>query len=113
MGVYPAGSVVQLTDDRYAIVTHVNSQRPMKPRVLVHDERVPRDEALLLNLAQHDGLGIRRSLPLTQLPEDSKAYLTPPPRVAYCFEPLQNPVPMGAVAAAGAAGAMGSLAGHA
>jgi hypothetical protein len=99
MGVYPAGSVVQLTDDRYAIVTHVNSQRPMKPRVLVHDERVPRDEALLLNLAQHDGLGIRRSLPLMQLPEESRAYLTPPPRVAYFFEPMLHPTPMGGLAA--------------
>jgi hypothetical protein len=50
MGVYPPGSVVQLTDDRYAMVMQVNSSRPLKPRVLVHDPKVPRDEALLLDL---------------------------------------------------------------
>ena len=37
MGVYPPGSVVQLTDDRFALVTNVNSTRPLKPRVLVYD----------------------------------------------------------------------------
>jgi putative nucleotidyltransferase with HDIG domain len=95
MGVYPAGSVVQLTDDRYAIVTHVNSLRPMKPRVLVHEPAVPRDEALLLNLAEQGELGIRRSLPLQQLPEPARAYLTPPPRVAYCFEPMPSPARAG------------------
>jgi hypothetical protein len=44
--------VVQLTDDRYALVMQVNSSRPLKPRVLVHDPKVPRDEALLLDLEQ-------------------------------------------------------------
>ena len=37
MGVYPPGSVVQLTDDRYGLVMAVNSARPLKPSVLVHD----------------------------------------------------------------------------
>ncbi|MBS0593696.1 MAG: DUF3391 domain-containing protein, partial [Proteobacteria bacterium] len=50
MGVYPAGSVVQLTDDRYAIVMSVNSTRPLKPNVLVHDPATPREEALYLSL---------------------------------------------------------------
>ena len=45
MGVYPPGSVVQLTDDRFALVTSVNSARPLKPKVLVHDARVPSSEA--------------------------------------------------------------------
>jgi hypothetical protein len=44
MGVYPAGSVVQLTDDRFAMVIAVNSSRPLKPRVMVHEPGVPRDE---------------------------------------------------------------------
>jgi HD-GYP domain-containing protein (c-di-GMP phosphodiesterase class II) len=52
MGVYPPGSVVQLTDDRFAMVVGVNSSRPLQPRVLVHDPRVPSDEALILDLEQ-------------------------------------------------------------
>ena len=50
MGVYPPGSVVQLVNDRYAMVVSVNSSRPLRPRVIVHDARVPRDEALILDL---------------------------------------------------------------
>jgi putative nucleotidyltransferase with HDIG domain len=86
MGVYPAGSVVQLTDDRYALVVSVNPQRPLKPRVLVHDARVPLDEALVLDLETVPELGIRRSLRAAQLPTATLQYLAPRPRVAYYFE---------------------------
>ena len=87
MGVYPAGSTVQLTDDRYAMVVAVNSSRPLKPRVLVHEAAVPREEALVLDLESVSGLGIRRSLRPVQLPPVTLAYLSPRPRVAYFFEP--------------------------
>ncbi len=87
MGVYPPGSTVQLTDDRFALVVSVNSTRPLKPRVLVHEARVPRDEALVLNLESDPRLGIRRSLKPHQLPAESLNYLSPRPRVAYFFEP--------------------------
>jgi len=94
MGVYPLGSIVQLTDDRYAMVVGVNSSRPLKPRVLVHEARVPRDEALPLDLESTDGIGIRRSLRPQQLPEATLAYLSPRPRVAYFFEPaVRDPNP--------------------
>ena len=91
MGVYPAGSLVQLTDDRFAMVTHINSTRPLKPRVLVHEPRVPREDALLLNLADAPDLGIRRSLTATQLPSAARHYLEPVPRVAYYFDHVGAP----------------------
>jgi putative nucleotidyltransferase with HDIG domain len=91
MGVYPAGSLVQLTDDRYALVVGVNSSRPLKPRVLVHDPRTPRDEALTVDLERADGLGIRRSLGAAKLPPATLEYLAPRQRVAYFFEPLAAP----------------------
>ena len=96
MGVYPPGSVVQLTDDRYAMVVSVNSTRPLKPRVMVHEPRVSRDEALLLNLEAEPRLGIRRSLKPQQLPTESLDYLSPRPRVAYFFEPDLTAVEMAA-----------------
>lgn len=92
MGVYPPGSVVQLTDDRYAMVVSVNSARPLKPRVVVHEPKVPRDEALLLNLELEPRLGIRRSLKPQQLPTESLDYLSPRTRVAYFFEPYTVPL---------------------
>ncbi len=88
MGVYPAGSLVQLTDDRYASVVSVNSSRPLKPRVLVCDTRVPPAEALLVNLDQFHDLGIRRSLKPSQLPAAVRDYLQPRLRMDYFFEPL-------------------------
>ncbi len=88
MGVYPAGSLVQLTDDRFAMVIGVNSSRPLKPCVLVHDTRLSRTEAQLLDLERVPDLGIRRSLPATKLPSATLQVLDPRPRVAYYFEPI-------------------------
>jgi HD-GYP domain-containing protein (c-di-GMP phosphodiesterase class II) len=93
MGVYPAGSLVQLTDDRFAMVMAVNSSRPLKPRVLVHDPRVPADEAMFLDLEHQPQLGIRRSLAPAKLPPAALDYLAPRPRVAYFFEPLRPAEP--------------------
>ena len=90
MGVYPAGSVVQLTDDRYGLVVGVNSSRPLKPRVLVHESGVPRDEALILDLESAGGVGIRRSLKPAALPARTLDYLSPRPRVSYFFEPTHE-----------------------
>ncbi len=91
MGVYPPGSVVQLTDDRYALVTNVNSTRPLKPRVLVYDPDVPADEALHVNLEHQVDLGVRRSLRPRQLPPAVLQYLSPRQRVIYYFEPAGVP----------------------
>ena len=99
MGVYPAGSLVQLTDDRYAMVVGVNSSRPLKPRVLVHEARVPRSDALFLNLEETHNLGIRRSLAAAKLPAAALEYLDPRPRVAYFFEVLSHQRSMAGVAA--------------
>ncbi|MCI1190771.1 DUF3391 domain-containing protein [Calidifontimicrobium sp. SYSU G02091] len=91
MGVYPPGSIVQLTDDRWAMVMTVNSARPLKPRVLVHDRKVPRDEALYLDLEREPSLGIRRSVRPQQLPPDALQYLAPATRVTYFFEAAPPP----------------------
>jgi HD-GYP domain-containing protein (c-di-GMP phosphodiesterase class II) len=90
MGVYPAGSLVQLTDDRYAMVVGVNSSRPLKPRVLVHNEAkaTAANEPQLIDLEQMPDLGIRRSLPASKLPAQALQALDPRPRVSYYFEPI-------------------------
>jgi HD-GYP domain-containing protein (c-di-GMP phosphodiesterase class II) len=101
MGVYPAGSLVQLTDDRYAMVVGVNSSRPLKPRVLVHNgaglasasASTPWRGAApagteMLDLEQIPDLGIRRSLAPAKVPSAALQSLDPRPRVAYYFEPI-------------------------
>lgn len=86
MGVYPPGSIVQLTDDRYALVVAVNSSRPLKPRVMVHDPAVPAEEALSISLEETPTLGIRRSLKAGDLPKAATLYLRPRARFAYFFD---------------------------
>jgi putative nucleotidyltransferase with HDIG domain len=92
MGVYPPGSVVQLVNDRYAIVVSVNSSRPLRPKVIVHDPAVPKERALVLDLETVPELGIRRSLKPSQLPREALSYLSPRQRICYFFE---RAVPLG------------------
>ena len=86
MGVYPPGSVVQLVNDGYAIVVSVNSSRPLRPRIVLHDPQVPKEQALVLDLERAPELAIRRSLRPAQLPRDVLDYLSPRKRVCYFFE---------------------------
>ncbi|MDB5895057.1 MAG: phosphohydrolase [Rhodoferax sp.] len=86
MGVYPPGSVVQLANEGFAIVVSVNSARPLKPRVIVHDVNVPRDEALIVDLEDAPAMGIRRSMKPSQLPRAALEYLSPRPRTCYYYE---------------------------
>ena len=86
MGVYPPGSVVQLNDGRYAIVVSVNSSRPLRPSLLIHDPGIPREDALIINLEQQADLGIKRSIKPNQLPQPVIDYLSPRQRICYFFE---------------------------
>ncbi len=91
MGVYPPGSIVQLVDERYGMVVSVNSSRPLKPRIIVHEQGVTRDEALILDLEHAPGVGIRRSLKPSMLPPAALDFLAPRQRMCYYFEKLVDP----------------------
>lgn len=86
MGVYPPGSVVQLADERYAIVVSVNASSPQKPAVVVFDTAILPYEALILELEHAPGIRIRRSIKPSSLPFDALNYLAPRQRMAYFFE---------------------------
>jgi HD-GYP domain-containing protein (c-di-GMP phosphodiesterase class II) len=86
MGVYPPGSVVQLTDDRWAVVESVNAARPLKPRVTIHEPRRARDELPLTDLATLADLGIRRAAALSQVPRAVAEQLMPRTRHNWYFD---------------------------
>jgi hypothetical protein len=86
MGIYPPGSLVQLSDDRYAMVMTVNSARPLKPHVRVFDPQLSPERAPHLNLEDCPDLGVRRSLKPSQLPARAAEFLAPRRRVAYFFD---------------------------
>jgi hypothetical protein len=68
----------------------VNSARPLKPRVIVHDPGVFKHEALILDLEQTPNVGIRRSLKPAALPPDAMDFLAPRQRVSYFFERVSD-----------------------
>ena len=57
--------------------------------MIVHDAKVPREEALVIDIGEHPGLGIRRSVKPDQLPTPTLHYLAPRQRVVYYFEPAR------------------------
>jgi hypothetical protein len=67
--------------------------RSLRPSVLIHDTKVPRREALIVDLAQRPQLSIRRSVKPLSLPAESMIYLSPRQRVAYFFESSRIPDP--------------------
>jgi putative nucleotidyltransferase with HDIG domain len=97
MGVYPPGSVVELSDRRHAIVTSVNASHPLRPRVLVHGGG-DRDRLQPLDLSHERQVDVLRSLHPSQLPPDSMLLLAPQRRVCYYFEPATDAAGAGEVA---------------
>lgn len=86
LGVYPPGSIVQLSNDALAMVTSVNPKKPLRPWVLVYDESVPKEEAPMLDLEQEPQLTISKSIAPGLLAPKALAYLNPRKRVTYFFD---------------------------
>jgi putative nucleotidyltransferase with HDIG domain len=95
MGVYPPGTVVRLSNEMWAIVTSVNTNKPLKPTVVVYDASIPKEEALLIDLEHEPALSISKTLRPAQLPPEVFDYLSPRRRITYYFDeasPSPNPM---------------------
>ncbi|AVV82003.1 HD family phosphohydrolase [Shewanella putrefaciens] len=84
LGIYPPGSVVELSSGQYAMVMSVNLQKLLCPKILVYDAQVPKDQAPIVDL-ELEGISIVRCLPPAALPEKVHEYLNPRERVSYYF----------------------------
>lgn len=97
MGVYPPGSLVQLTDDRLGVVVSVHSSRPLRPVVLLFDPTLPSEQAPLLDLEQQDATQatILKVLRPQEVSEQVCEYLRVGRRTPYYFtaEPAARPHP--------------------
>lgn len=87
LGVYPPGSIVQLSNEMLGLVLSINPDKPLKPNVLVYDPDVPKDESVIIDMGKENDLNISKSLRPSQLPRDVYAYLSPRKRVTYYFDP--------------------------
>ncbi|BCL68491.1 HD family phosphohydrolase [Vibrio nigripulchritudo] len=85
MGVYPPGTVVQLSNEMVGMVISVNAQNILYPNVLLYDSNVPRNQAPILDLADSELKIVSAILP-NKLPEKVREYLNPRTRISYYFE---------------------------
>ncbi|EGU39257.1 HD-GYP domain-containing protein [Vibrio scophthalmi] len=85
MGVYPPGTVVQLSNEMVGLVISVNSAHILYPNVLIYDPAVPRSQAPIIDLAEKDIKIVNAILP-NKLPEKIKEYLNPRARISYFIE---------------------------
>ena len=86
LGVYPPGSVVKLNNDGVGIVVSVNSAKLLHPTILLYDPEVPKEEALLVNLADEPDLAVVSTLRPVNLPREVFEYLSPRSRISYFAE---------------------------
>jgi putative nucleotidyltransferase with HDIG domain len=86
LGVYPPGTIVQLSNGAIGMVATVNTARPMKPTVMVYDHDVPKEEAILLDMARETEFNIAKAIRPAQVPREVYNYLSPRKRVSYYFD---------------------------
>jgi putative nucleotidyltransferase with HDIG domain len=86
LGVYPPGTIVQLSNGAIGMVATVNTSKPMKPVVMVYDTEVPKDEAILLDMETEVDINIAKAIRPSQVPRDVYNYLSPRKRVSYYFD---------------------------
>ncbi len=86
LGVYPPGSIVQLSNDDLAVVTSVNPKKPLRPWIMVYDPKVPKEQAVLRDMEQETDITITKSIRPALLAPKVAAYLNPRKRVTYFFD---------------------------
>ncbi|UGQ46948.1 HD-GYP domain-containing protein [Massilia endophytica] len=86
LGVYPPGSIVQLSNGVIGMVATINTAKPMKPVLVIYDADVPKDEAILFDMDRESDVNIVKSIRPAQVPKEIYLYLSPRKRVSYYFD---------------------------
>lgn len=85
LGIYPPGSIVQLSNEKYALVMSVCKENILQPNVMLYDPSIPKNDAAIISLSEKE-LKIEKVINASKLPESVKEYLNPRTRVNYYFE---------------------------
>lgn len=83
MGVYPPGSLVQLSNGNVALVVAVNHANLLRPAVMVFDPETPKEDALVVDLIEEPDVQIDVVLAPRDLETAALNYLAPRRRMSY------------------------------
>ncbi len=83
LGVYPPGSVVQLSNGLLGMVISTNLKKSTRPCVLVYHPEVPKKEALVIDLDIEQELAITKAMRPDDLPREVHNYLSPSRQLSY------------------------------
>jgi HD-GYP domain-containing protein (c-di-GMP phosphodiesterase class II) len=86
LGVYPPGSIVRLDNDMIGLVVNVNPGKLLHPTILLFDPSIPKEEALLMDLADTPDLAVASTLRPGELSKEVFDYLSPRSRISYFSE---------------------------
>jgi hypothetical protein len=90
LGVYPPGTILQLSNGDIGMVATVNTLKPMKPMIVIYDATIPKDEAMMIDMAEETDLNISKAIRPAQVPLEIYNYLSPRKRVSYYFDAAQH-----------------------
>lgn len=85
LGVYPPGSIVQLSNGVYGIVMTTNPGTPLLPFVMIYAPNVPRKTLVIIDLSEEDGMTIKKCLKPKDLPQEVFEYFSPRNRIYYYY----------------------------
>ena len=78
MGVYPPGSIIQLSDGQIGtVVGSAPVSKPLAPKVMIYAPEVPRHQAIIADLATQEVVTIERPLRLQDRSVEELYYLLP------------------------------------
>ncbi len=83
LGVYPPSSIVELSDESIGVVCTTNVEDSLRPLVMLYAPEIPREEAIILDLAQETQLSIKKSRRPKELPREVWDYLNPRCMIQY------------------------------
>lgn len=90
MGIYPAGTVVELSNGSIGLVISVNRNNTLRPLVTVWQENCKPEDAPVIDLMEEPEVTIARTLNVQELTPAVREYLNPRARTAYYYAKAAN-----------------------
>ncbi|MDO8701673.1 MAG: DUF3391 domain-containing protein [Undibacterium sp.] len=102
LGVYPPGTLVRLSNDAMGLVMNMNVGMPLRPRILVYDDEIPKEDAIIIDLsAESKDLAISACIRPGLLPRAIFEYLNPRKRVNYYVDAQSRKTPVSSASGKG------------